>query len=226
MGITTLAHRKIGTLMKHYLTFLFFIALLATGCDKTKYVNIDPNLKKAFFYQKGSYWVYTDSLNSDIDSFFVANSSDSHDMTTDNQNEEHININISEYTKHATGLVDTSTWIFYIYRNLLEFGWRQSLSTVNRGVDIDYNFMTYPFEVGPLSQYSTIVGTIDSVGISCLINNNTFSSVAVINYYDSSLAFNDIFYLSETNGLIKIKLSHPKINTNRIWELVRWHIVK
>lgn len=212
--------------MKHHIILLFSIALLATACNKTKYINIDPNLKNAFFYKVGTYWVYTDSLSSDIDSFFVTNSSDAHDMTSDNQNEEHINIDISEYTKHATGLVDTNVWTLLIARNYLDFSWQQSLSTTNKGRDIYYNYLNYPFQIGSLSQSSTTVGVINVVGTNYLINTNVFSSVTIVNYYDSSIAFNDVFYLNEANGLIKLKLSHPKININRIWELARWHIVK
>lgn len=209
--------------MKHCFIVLLFVTAVTIGCKKTKYVNINPDLKNAFFYKVGSYWIYTDSLSSDIDSFFVTNSSDAHDMTTDNQNEEHINIDISEYTKHATGLVDTNVWTLLIARNYLTFTWLKMPST---NTYIDYNYIYYPFEVGPLTQYTTTAGTIDSVGISCLVNKNTFSSVAIISFYDSSLAFNDIFYLNAANGLIKLKLAHPKININRIWELARWHIEK
>ncbi|MGN6567300.1 MAG: hypothetical protein ACTHJ0_05075 [Flavipsychrobacter sp.] len=209
--------------MKYSLIFLFLVILVVTACNKTKYINIDPNLKNAFFYKIGTYWVYTDSLSSDIDSFFVTNSSDAHDMTTDNQNEEHINIDISEYIKHATGLVDTSAWTLLIARNYLAFTWLKALSTT---IYIDYSYIYYPFEVGPLNQYTTTAGTIDSVGTSCVVNKNIFSSVAMISYHDSTLVFNDILYLNAANGLVKIKLSHPKLNINKIWELQRWHIVK
>jgi len=209
--------------MKYCIILLSLLTLIVSGCDKTRYVNVDPDVKNAFFYKVGSYWVYTDSLSSDIDSFFVTNSSDAHDMTTDNQNEEHINIDISEYTKHATGLVDTNTWTLLIARNYLAFTWLKILSAT---AYIDYSYIYYPFEVGPLNQYTTTAGTINSVGTSCTVNKNTFSSVAMISYHDSTLVFNDMFYLNAANGLVKIKLAHPKLNINKVWELARWHIVK
>ena len=57
---------------KYYFLILLVFFCAFIGCQKkTAIVPMNAILKKYYCYKQGSYWIYRDSLNGDIDSFAV-----------------------------------------------------------------------------------------------------------------------------------------------------------
>ena len=98
--------------MKFTLLVAAIIGVTLCTCKKPlKKYPVNGDLKAAFNYKVGTYWVYRDSISGGWDSFYVTRSDDTWNVNGDNSIEA-IEINISEQniTTGATGTV--KDWAF------------------------------------------------------------------------------------------------------------------
>jgi len=226
-----MAHRKIDTLMKYHLPFLFVAALVAMGCSKTRHTEVDAALQNAYSFQKGTYWIYKDSLSGDVDSFFVTDQSIVAVETDDDINDR-IFITISEKSEYRAK-TETSQWQLLLNHSTIDLSWIQDNATPISRPDYNYDPLAfYPFVIGTTVGDEHYVSTIMQIFGTYPIGANTFKKVALIN---ESLSIppnngypymNDWLYLSDGIGIIKMHLYHPQDTLDRIWELQGWHIVK
>ncbi len=191
--------------MKYILVFLTF-GYLVIGLYACKKIlpnkPIDADLKAAFSFKPGTYWIYKDSVSGRIDSFFVySNNYTIGDPSSgyEKYDIEYDNINVC-YTISSIG--------WELYGNNIKFTYYMSM-----------NVIQYPFNVGQLN--SNMDGTNNTISTisSFTIAGNIYNNVAEI----SNIHFGDLYYISADIGLIKIKFNHFPVNP--VWELQRYHIV-
>jgi hypothetical protein len=221
------------------LLLTFFVLL---GCNKSKLekVPVNEDLKAAFNYKPGTYWIYKDSISGQIDSFRVISNYDAYnDITTSvKQSIENILITITQY-KSTPSTIDTQIWKFSYESNCFNITYNEPKLYTG---EIEYiPLLNYPFQNSIIINEHISQAFQDTSSISFLnaysIGGQTFANNAVINHWVylkasynypllNSYSYNDCFYLCPFVGLIKIKLDHPNDSLYKVWEIQRWHIVK
>jgi len=210
-------------------------SMLFHACNKShKVYPVNANLKAAFNFQQGSYWIYKDSLSSRIDSFFVtSNNHKNYPGSVGNSYTEDIQINISEYNIYPLPITDTQTWMFeYISNSFNAYFYTKNIYSGY----ISYTpIVNYPYTdtlSSPASYYPD-TATLDNIYNAYALNGQSFTNVAKVNHkadwtFDVNFplySFNDYFYIAPNVGLIKIVQNHPQDSVYHVWELQRWHVV-
>lgn len=231
------------------LSIAFLTGIVFFGCNKpTKVTNhpINADLKAAFNYQKGSYWVYRDSISGMIDSFYVTNNNSQtvHEAGRDFAYEE-IDIHISELNIAPLPVIPfLQNWQFNYYESSIEAFFTDSNIYTNK---IEYGtLVNYPFKnviVGTnygtgIAYGSSAKDTVTNIFSSYLVFGQSFSNIAEVNHTaDLSVkvnspklnpySYNDWFYISADAGIIKMRLYHSADTVyKRVWEIQRWKIIK
>lgn len=215
-----------------YVLVLFTALFNSCGKNKPNYP-INNDLKAAFDYLPGTYWVYKDSISGRIDSFYVDNNSinrfDQGDHTMDDIAIGIFEKNINNFPVNSS----SSAWEWDLIGNFVRASYDPSNSS-----NISYSYsplFTYPLQVGTFikNDGSTTlnIAYLTQIISSFVINSQNFSNVAEINQKElisSTIGYtNDWFYVSIDVGIIKMRLYHPQDSTiNKVWELQRWNIVK
>jgi len=174
---------------------------------------IDADLKGAFDFQPGTYWIFKDSLTGQIDSFYVRGTSMANNTSNNpSYTYDEMDIDIKEVNESPIG-ADTARWGIDLEQNKIY------LSDWYIDNFADYDPIVYPFTSGTqtsavYNQSIILLNTVTS-GI------NSFNNVAIINFTGG---LNDYFYLNADVGFVKIVLNQR--GANRVWELQRWNIVK
>ena len=182
------------------------IVVTLSACTKNPYTPINADVKAKFNYQPGTYWIYTDAISGETDSFSVRTN------TVQNSNvlTEAIFMYITRYNLSAPN--DTTLTRCMLSRNYVQ--------TFALGATV-----TYPFKPGPIISGGYVLG----VNSSYSVNGQTFADIAEITRsIQYPIIQTDTFYMNADVGIIKI-IEYQKIDTtvvNRVWELQRWNIVR
>ena len=219
---------------------LFFLVILTTfyACKKNNgIVNypIDADLKAAFNYQVGTYWIYRDSISGRIDSFAVTKNvftpGSQTAATGGNYTLDGIEIYITEY--NGGSKTDTTGWEWLLSTNSEELIWYSNIGFVGQ-VYFDFKpIFTYPFKIGePVfidGQYGNDTPTTTNIYSNYALNGVNFVNVAEI--YNTYITFNntnvvDWFYINSDIGYIKIRINDPYDAIHKVWEIQRWNINK
>jgi hypothetical protein len=221
--------------MKNRILYFIVIAgALLLSCKKqiAPGYPIAADLKAAFSFKPGSYWIYKDSATNVIDSFFVTGNLDVQPLGTAY---ETISIPISEYNVYP-GTLDSQKWVFTCSQ--------KEIGLIFYTANITYGYIRFT----PLINYpyATTVATngtdptfpdtasVSAINTSCTVAGQSFSNVAIVNHrggvnpnggLPDPYSFNDWFYIAPGTGLIKIVQYQPQDNINRTWELQRSHVV-
>ena len=217
------------------LTLLILAGTIASTFNACKKPGSIPNypvndsLKAAFNFQPGTYWIYRDSISGEVDSFYVQTN-----YTNNNNNVSYtydvIRIHIVAYYNSPSSYAD---WDYYYAGNEIDMDYGGS----NMQTCYYAPFINYPFQNSiTLFRYSSSYFVTDSALVKKIystytVNGNAFTDVAEVNHsLDTSgtglLDYNDVFYMCPAVGMIKMRLNHPKDSINRVWEILRWGIVK
>jgi len=175
---------------------------------------IDADLKGAFDFQPGTYWILRDSLTGQVDSFYVRGTS-SNNLTSGNPSYtfDEITVDIKEVNETPAGS-DTARWGIGLEQNEVGFSdWYDNQY-------FNFDAIVYPFTSG--IQPSAVYNQSISIPNTVTIGINSFNNVAAINFTSSWL--NDYFYLNADVGFVKIILNQS--GATRVWQLQRWNIVK
>ena len=221
---------------KYFSLFLVFAAilLLINACKKQgsglPHKTIDADLKTAFDYLPGTYWIYRDSITGRVDSFAVRSNTFNTGNVSGNYIIDGIAIYIAEY--NGGSIADTSLWIMSLSTNCINLIWDQNLAG-QQYFDFDPAF-NYPFSVGSLSTVGGNLGSDNSDGTinvfpSFTLLNNSFNEVAETYHsykYVNTIDYYDVFYASADVGLVKMAINDYYNKINKVWEIQRWHIVK
>ena len=216
------------------IVLIVFTAMTVNAChqgNNTTYINVNPALKAAFNYKVGTYWIYQDSLSGEVDSFCVNDNSDQYIYTSNSSTSptiaaENISISIPQYNVNANSRTERQIWGFNYGNNEMDL--RYSDNSFNTDF---IPFIYYPNNsllVGDSSL--TDSGSIINVFNELLINGQAYLNVIEVNHYSDTLEnrHNDTFFVAPSAGIIKMILNHPSdsVDKHRIWELLRYHIVK
>jgi hypothetical protein len=213
-------------------TGIVAVLIMACACNKSSDNNIpiNPGMKAAFNFQPGTYWIYMDSITSQIDCFCVVQNiyapkqpyQVNSDVTADL-----INIDMYEYT--ATNTNYSYDWQLQLY---------------NSEIDIaDYNRIGLLFSFTPLAKYPFTQGNIainggsyniayiDTVFHSYLLNGSNFRNVSRINHrsnLDTSSEgyYNYVFYINDSVGIVKMSLFNKSDTFDRILQMIRCNVKK
>ncbi len=217
--------------------FLGIVAglVLFFGCKKrgvVKEEHISPELLAGFSYKVGSYWIYRDSVTGEIDSMYVTGNETSQATSSSKDLTLITDLNgVNFVQKSAGGLHANDSIIWGMSLTLKNIAFvcffRKSTFTYSK-------FLAYPYQEG----YYTPGDTIDlAVLPSFNVNGFTYANVACMHRWlkiDTIepdfryiiFTHNDVFYINNTDGIIKMRLDHPADTLFHVWELVRRNVVK
>ncbi len=182
-------------------------------------------MKAAFNYQKGSYWIYKDSLTGKEDSFSVTYV-EAFSSETDNSVTDYIHITITEF--NLSTFTDTTVWELSMAGNTIGLNWNEPRFNA---ITNYLPFLNYPFTKGLVLDGADNTGIVTNIFTVYNLNQITFNTVAQINdtltftkptYYH----YSDWFYFNDSVGIVKMSLNHPQDSINKVWELERWKIIK
>ena len=208
---------------------MLFSVVLYVCIDACKVPNkpVDGDLKSAFNFQPGTYWIYKEAVSGATDSFYVSGSAitsgyGKHHSYTYDIIEEYI---ISERIDTPV-LVKNGSW--YLTMQLNEFNFHINMEFAANAVNTDaymnnYDFLSYPF-----SKYVDGTDSIDAAG-TYQLNGNTFGNVWVAHFSEQpgNPSFtNDYFYLNKDVYMVRMVLNDSVQNIHKDYQLLRWHIQK
>jgi len=213
--------------MKNIIISILVFVMLATSCKKPPTYYINSDMKAAFNFPVGSYWVYKDSLSGQIDSFYVAKNDPSFIHYSDHS-VERLDLYISECSTN-NNWQDSSQWYFQMSSDFISLRIvKYSLQKPNGYPLYEEWLIQYPFKLGIIP--NTIIGTLTNIFPSYTVNGVSFSNVAEVDdsIYNgvSTNSFHDWYYLCPNVGFVKMRLDYPTDSINRIWELQHYYIKK
>ncbi len=206
------------------LASVFFLCMVAC---KVENKSVDSNLKSAFNFQPGTYWIYKEAISGATDSFYVSGVSltsgyGKHHSYTYDIIEEYIT---SERIDTPV-LVKNGSW--YLTMQLNEFNFHFDMEFMDNAINTDEYLSIYDFLAFPFSKYRDGKDSIDAVG-TYQVNGNSFDNVWVAHFIEQpgNPSFtNDYFYLSKDVYLVRMILNDSVQNIHKDYQLLRWHIQK
>jgi hypothetical protein len=215
------------TTFNHVLLVLFFFTAVSACTKYGTDVPINAEMKAAYNFKVGTYWIYKDSTTGQMDSFYVvSNKASVYSTTPHNANEskhyEIIGIEVSQRSLPG-------------YKADTTYNWK--IGMAENKFDLEY----YGIYGAPSQYYKNPLLYYPLTGNKYFfdydVNGSTYHDVILIKPADSvinsiySYSYRDELYLCPHVGFVKMKLSHPvegpiKLDTcYRNWELVRSKIV-
>jgi hypothetical protein len=222
--------------MKKIFAALLLIVIVISACNKDSQnqnvqnytIPVSPSLKDFGYFLPGTYWIYQDSVTHSLDSEYVVSASQGNTAVLQSQNmgytgtfgwykeqwmgthEGQVNNLSVDMTQvmHSPGIV----WI------------DKHIGTSFKGQNVYMSDNWAPgYTIFPNSEpngYLEFIGVYDSVKVL------STSYKTVIQYYDrqnSLYQYNRTnIYISKNKGIIRKEL----LDSNRVWNLVRSHIVQ
>jgi hypothetical protein len=195
--------------VKKYIAVVFMLMSLLACTKKPSIKYLDAGLKEQFYFKKGSYWIYKDSISGRMDSFYLESVQFSMDSSYlyalyDKAILEKMTINIVQ-TSLSLPYADIPIWKFSIAQRYL---YHESSYQKGKIQFITYNPKRADTEKGKKEELSVL--------------GNIFP---IVSYFNSP---NILYYLKEDIGYLKMHINYDDgVNkTNEVWELQRWHVVK
>ncbi len=225
--------------MKNYVSFILLMcfAFLLADCKKHQDLPVyvmdsDTMIDKHFDFKAGSYWIYKDSLNGRIDSFYVSSNYITKQGTENAIYVFHY-IVIRDVSETAAFIADSSRWVFDFRAYDMWAGYSYGRNGYGWASTITYSpLFHYPFSVGDIySSFDTV--NVTQVDSFLAINGLPYYNVAKVHQHinvgvtsSDITRMDDWFFVNDSVGLVKMKIWHPLDNISHIWELQRYNIVK
>ena len=207
---------------------MLFISLTMTVCSCHKnnipHYTISAALKENFDYNVGSYWVYKDSINGEIDSFTVT----SNNFNSENQNDAIVDVTNIWLKKYDNNSSDMEMWQIILMDSTFTVVFNNNKDIIESQLDL--KLFTFPFRFEDLNNANYGTGKVDSIYQSYYLNVYKYSNVIMSNLYNAlsyhPQIYNDYFYTSSTSGIVKVVFNHPQDSIYRVLELQNYFIVK
>ena len=228
--------------MKNSLAVIILIscAVLLINCKKKAKdltaitLDTDSIVHARFNYAPGSYWIYRDSLNGRMDSVYVRNNY-LYKQAEANAVFTYHYITLAEVNIDGKHKSDSANWVFNFQGNKIIVDYYYGLNGYGWKNDITYSpLFLYPFQYGDnTSSFDT--ATVKAIYDSILIRNVAYYNVADIKQFiripvsskGLGLTYiDDEFYVSDSVGMVQMRLYHPYDSINHLWELVRYKVTK
>jgi len=222
------------------LAAIFLVGITLWTCKKPKVNNtpVNADLKAAFNYKIGTYWIYKDSISGDVDSFFVTGNTPSTNVNSGaGYSLDAIQIFISEYNINPVLANSIYNWQFLYQSAMFDI---VLMNSKNNHKMFLSPLINYPFSDSFNACSSCDLNNTDSfskvlsISSSYSIGGNIFSNVAVVNHIAAHTNaspnlysyYSDLFFICPSAGIIKMRLNHPDDSLYRVWEIQKWNIVK
>ena len=193
------------------------LSFLWTGCKKDPVVTtpvvkepktpISTDLLAHFSFQPGTYWIYRDSLNGRLDSFYIISNGIGIAITNYRADNGfyYCQMQLNQHNIDGTATADSAVWQYDLHHSvfqLVEYA-SKSWST----------FAEYPFVTGE--------NGISAITPTYTLNGQSFQHIATID------KGTDLFYVNDSVGIIKMRLDQSDTAMpSHVWELKRWNVVK
>lgn len=189
----------------------FSLAIVACKKKEPTAFSISKGLKDYFNWQKGTYWVYKDSISGNLDSLVVNSFLDYEDNVTTDYTTELIEIGMNEYNNQDSIY---RSWTMKIHS---DHGTNYSDLEIINYDKTYYNFtVDFPFNTDNSSSVQR------SILSAMNINGIPYADIYRYRYvYNGNQA--DEIFTNSNSGIIKINLNNTHIT--QILELERAHIV-
>lgn len=218
--------------MKNVFIILTVFVLLA-ACTKEQLsdnIFFDKDVRQKYFYKKGSYWIYRDSISGRVDSFYVSEvyTHVPEAKATWYQDDEEMGITITQKISD-TSIKDIIKWeIGYIAKTYV----RSSYSRNSASNSIFFNINNSRVLYNPRSNYK--IPELGQVFSNFLIGDfklgtKNFQNVCEIHCENIDNNKNDCtFYFNDSVGYIKMRFNfdNDTFKIKEVWELQRWHVIK
>ncbi len=227
---------------------LIIATFIICGCSKMggTYYHISDALRADFNFKQGSYWIYRDSLTGTIDSVVVSqNVAGTNSTTPHNPSEavhsDYIDMTLTNYPVTSVYLSsDTINWSLQLTSGGMTLPYTQYSTGLYTNVVLpDNGIMSFNVPYPFIYPNSSDNCHIDSITVlqNFLLNSVNYPTVGVRykasfgciytpHYSLPVLSYSDQVYLCPKVGIIKMCINHPLDSVYRVWELVRYHIVK
>ncbi len=211
--------------MSRYLLLPILVAIGLNAClTKTQPPTkgpVDADLKSAFHFGKGSYWLFVDSLSGDMDSIVVTTDSTYYKIEHGVEVET-MSMVFTEIQKEALYATKVSYWEYRLKgTDFAVFLFNNKLSTHSICFD---PFVLYPFQIMPIAVAPVITGYEDSSEVSNIydmlsVYSNDFKNVAVISHKSSIadngilpfFSYNNTYFVAPKVGIVKCEYTNLKI---------------
>lgn len=209
----------------YFITFLGATALVSCHNDPDPPIpSVDEaemvrQLKEFTYFKEGSYWVYEDSATGDLDSMFVHYADDGEGLNSDNEKYYWFNCFIYStrdsfeyhYTFHSSWST-SNPYRSFVFREKTKPG-------DNVG---QTRFVDFPFVLGRYFFWSYDSIQTHDVLDSVTLSAETYHDIAIITHTnDDSEQSPTEYWVAQNVGIIRYEVA----DSNRIWRLVRKHIV-
>ncbi len=218
-------------------TFIIVFVLFCCSCNKSKLNNtpVTTDLKAAFNYKVGTYWIYRDSLYGDLDSFFVTdNGASSYINSGGGYSIDEIGIAISQFSYSSSNI---NYWHLTYQADAISLDFVENPQKelyIHHDPLINYPFDTSVHTCNLCNGYST--DTTQSVMLFSTYNltGMNYMNVALITCMgrvidvsnQTATTYNDDIYLCPAIGIIKMRLNHKEDSLKSVLEIQRYKIVK
>ena len=205
--------------------FALFVSFFAIySCNKGPWHRtISSDVLANFNYQKGTYWIYKDSLTGYIDSMYVSEGGSLISVEGNGIYEDYIN----------KAIVDTNIYPGNIKHSIYFYGWGLQLysnTIMPFGNYYHYADIQFPWVMGFRAASEPDSAIVSNIYNSFTIAGNNFNNVVEWDNgndsYPGYKSYRDIIYVCPSAYIVKMRLNHPSDSVNIVWELQRWHIVK
>ncbi len=218
--------------MKNVFIILTVFVLLA-ACTKEQLsdnIFFDKDVRQKYFYKKGSYWIYRDSISGRVDSFYVSEiyTHVPEAKATWYQDEEEMAITITQKISD-TSIKDIIKWdIRYIAKTSVISDYSRNSATNSILFYTNNSRVLY----NPRSNYK--IPELGQVFSNFLIGDfklgtKNFQNVCEIHCENIDNNKNDCtFYFNDSVGYIKMRFNfdNDTFKIKEVWELQRWHVIK
>lgn len=235
--------RRTSAIPVAIITVICIICLSGTisSCKKKKQerdvteMDTEPAVKARLDFKPGTYWIYLDSLNGRVDSFYVRSNEYVQLAETYAVYNYHL-ITVAQVNMDGTAPADSANWIYsyqgtkimvdYNYTTY-SYGWKNQIQF--------HPLFLYPYSLGDLKgKYDTTALTqIDSF---YSVNSLPFYNVASIYHFSDDGAvstgvvnrtrYTNWFYVNDSVGIVRMNINHPDHGIRHDWCLLRYNIVK
>jgi hypothetical protein len=220
---------------KNSITLVIAAFCFLQSCNKKdapdSHYGIDGDLKTAFSYLPGTYWIYRDSITGRIDSFAVKSNTFSTSIVS-NYSIDGIDMQMTEY--NAGSFTDTSGWDIILATNYEELIWYSNHNFLGQEyLDLDPAF-TYPFSSAAPSIFGGNLGSDNAVSVISVLPTfsllgNAYNNVQITSHsatFNNIPGYDDRLFVSADIGIIKMCIHDYYDTINKVWELQRYKIVK
>ena len=220
------------------ITIIFFCVLVIPSCRTDKYntpvIQINAGMMADFGYKTGTYWIYRDSVSGEIDSAWVSASSVYNFQTgclLSDDMPRHQGMNMTVVVSHSDPTI-TEMWYFHMADTTFTVGLTNNRDSVESR--LDFTLFHYPFSKGDASLHFGCIGSgsngftdiIPEVSVSTQVYSNAARSTHTLNDSIGNYYYNDLFYVNEKAGIVKIAFNHAPNSVHRVLELQRCKIIK